>query len=70
MELAYKNGLFIATPSGVTAKFGKLLVYLPKVQKQRSVEHTLRCVWRRDSGKPFPDRYLWGIFSIPISNFP
>jgi hypothetical protein len=57
VELAYKNGLFIATPSGVCAQFGKLLVYLPKVEKQRSVEPTLRCVWKRDSGKPFPSRY-------------
>lgn len=40
VELAQaKTGLLIATPTGVSAKFGKLLVYTPKVEK-RSLKGT------------------------------
>jgi hypothetical protein len=59
--------LLIAVPSGDCAKFAakdtkrELLVYMPTVKQPvaqtPTLTRTLRCVWRRDSGLPFPARY-------------
>jgi hypothetical protein len=57
--------LLIAVPTGDCAKFAakdtkrELLVYMPTVKQPsaQTLTRTLRCVWRRDSGLPFPARY-------------